>query len=355
MKKRIMSLLLVLVLLFTMTACSFKKEPKTCAEVVDAVSKLELNYVEATYDVTVDDTNVGIKMEGANASSTEGYVDFKVKFNSQSFDEIRIEDYTYVTTMIIKEDGFYINLASILDCVANLDEQYASTIKYLALPGDYLKITKEDVETAATMLGMDASEVSGLFATTEGLSEADAKKLSADMLAIVKDYLTDIEKAGNVITVADGKIAMNVNKSNCKEFMETMANLDWDSYIDRYATVMEQIPSLKDSAADFRETLADTNSMMKEGVQDFNAEEFGDSNISFKFGLQDFEVAGSKKKEKGAVMNADISVVDEYTNVNLSLDMNIKKAAADESKLNPESVMTFDQLLEMLKTFGLGF
>lgn len=351
MKKRLTALMLVLVLLFSMTAVTAcnKKEtaPATVQDVVASISKITLNKADIVYDFDMgSEGSFAMKMTAANATATQGIIDISVKFD---FSGYSVSEYTPLTTMYVDNDTIYINLKSIVDFAAGVDEQLASVAAYISFPGDYLKVSLDDVVALYESMGIDMGDTD--FSTLTQTSEEDQKKVVDALTALCSGLLGEIADKSGTATVADGFAEFNVNNENLKSFVDACAQIDVEKYFTDYAQAVKSVAGMEATAEQIETSMSGVNDAIKDAAASFDEEAANGltGNFKLRFGVQDDT---AKKGAKNAVVSCSFDGSEGETVMKFNMDMVTYEDKASDFSL-PESVMTVDDLMQMLSDLGI--
>lgn len=351
MGKKILSVFLVLMIVFSMTACGSKtsaKVPESIQEVVDAMGEIDANSIDLTFDMQMgDEGSFGFKMTASNKTNNEGFVDMYVKL---SIDDYVVEDYTYVTTVYVSGQDMYINLKSVLDFAASLDEQFAAMAAYIALPGDYLKITMDDFISLYESMGVDISAFSDVDNLMD-VSEDSSSKMADALNELLGSFLTELTEKSGTVTLSAGTATFTVDETNVKAFMDALASMDIEKYLNDYAAVIES--SMLETAEQIRSVTPGLNAQIAEAADSFNTEYFKGSRISTTFGVKDVVTEDSKKTKEAAVFSFVMNFADESAgDILMDMNMTMTEDKASDYTL-PESVMTVEELMTMLSNLGI--
>lgn len=351
MKKRLMSLFLVLALIFSMTACGSKTpaKPTTVQGVVESIAAFDLNTMSYVMDMDMGDQgSLSMKMDVSTKSQSEGYLGVSAKFDING---LTVEEYMPVTTIYVADKNMYINLQQVLDFVASLDSQLAAMTSYLALPGEYLAVSMDEIVSYLEAMGFDTAQFE-IAESAVTLSSDDQKKMTEANVALFGGFLQELADKSGTATVTDGIATFEISAVNMQAFMNALAEMDIEKYLTDYAAALEAIPGASADAESFRDMAEGLNQKVDEAAAALKVEEMKSSNIKAVFGAEEIAIPNSKDKKKNAFIDFTMLVDDGTDVMNLAFYIDMSEDKAGDYAL-PESTMTLDELMQMLNNLGL--
>lgn len=341
MKKKLLSVLLMFVMALSLAACGTKKagSGNSSKTVFDSMKAQEANSVSMVFEMSMDDENLAFKMDVTDFDDKTAAATLDMKMNLEGMNTGA--SYVRLTDVLVEEDIIYVNVASVLDFMAELDPQYAMLAEYFELPGDYLKLTLDDLtELYSDMLGMDIDFAELMEASLEETTAEDKASTDA-LLEVMCKFIDDFaSREGSQLTISDGKISISVTEKNFTEFMEALAQVDVEEYLMQYAEAMDKIEGGVDYTAAMKQEIEGLNDQIKKLAEELKEDGIDeDEQVAIDFTM------GTEGKNN--VVSASINVKDEYEDVTMALSLTTSPDKGT-AVATPDSVMTYDEFMSLM-------
>lgn len=336
MKKKLLASLMMIVMVLSLAACG-TKTPTASGDavkaVIDKMSAAEVNGMSMVFEMSMDDENVGIKLD-MSGDDTNGIVTIDAKMNIEG---MKLDNYVRLSDCVIIDDAFYVNVKAVFDFLAELDPQYAILASYIDLPGDYVKLTLDDLtELYSDVLGVDI-DFTELMEASLSAEETDPAYTDA-ITDVVCRFLDELaSKEGSGLTVSGDKISLAIDEKSAEAFMKALASIDVEEYCMQYAEAMDKIEGGVDYTAAMQKEVKGLNDAIKEASEDMGKLDADEKvNIAVSLGVE-----GKKN-----VVTMSVSAKDKYEDVKMSFSVT---TSPDKSKAvsTPDSVMTYDEFMEV--------
>ncbi len=269
MKKRLLSIALMLVMVLSLVACGSKAA--TPKDVLVAMSGAEVGSAQYTMDFVIGENTVNVKMDLSQKDEMNGMFTVSAKFNIPE-SGYAIEEFTPVTEMyVVNGTEVYLNVGQIMDFLVEMDSQFAMIEAYLGLTSDYLMISYEDLIDLYESMGMDPAEL-GLTMPTE--ADANLMELSQNaMIEIIGDFLNEYAtNAGESVIVAkDNKITFTMTPENMATVVEAMSKIDVEAYVKNLGAKLDEIYGTDEYTTMLTTDLEGTNDALKQAAEDAKA------------------------------------------------------------------------------------
>lgn len=342
MKKKLLSVMLMLVMVLSVAACGKKAgadAQPTVKNVLEKISKAESNSVTCELEMKTDDGNLSFKISGSNKDGSNGYAKVEAKFNIEPYS---MNDYVEFTNIYVVNDEVYINLQQMLDFLTELDSQFAMISAYLKLPGDYIVLTLDDVIELYEQMGIDTSELDFDSLKTEEWN----KEYTEAIIQVFGDMFDEYaSKAGETaVTVTADKVTFTVNNDNITAVLEALAAMDIENYFMDLAERIDKIDKTVGNTAAMKEEVKGWNDGIKSALEDVKANGTGDDKVNLVMTM------GMNGKNMEMSLKADVESYGNTTAVNMTLQTTPDKASDFQI---PSSTMSLEQLMQMLADLGI--
>ncbi len=270
MKKRLLSIALMLVMVVSLVACG-SKAASTPKDVLAAMMGAEVGSAQYTMDFVIGDNTVNVKMDLSQKDEMNGMFTISAKFNVPEAG-YEVKEFTPVTEMyVVDGTTVYMNVGQIMDFLTGIDSQFAMFESYLGLTSDYVMISYEDIIDLYKAAGMDPAEA-GLTMPTE--ADANLMELSQNALVeIFGDFLNEYAtNAGDsVIAVKDNKITFTMTPENMATVIDAMAKIDVETYVKNLGAKLDEIYKTDEYTTMLTTDLEGTNDALKQAAEDAKA------------------------------------------------------------------------------------
>lgn len=340
MKKKLLSVLLMAVMVLSLAACGTKKADagNSSKTVLEAMEALEANSMSMTFEMTMDEENLAMKMDFSEVDERSGSATIDMKMNVEGMETG--DNYVRLTDMILEDEVVYVNVSSVLDFLAELDPQFAMLSTYIELPGDYLKLTMDDLtEIYSDMLDMDV-DFAGLMEASLEEAEEDNTAYTDAVLDVMCRFLDELaSKEGSQMTITADKISISLTEKNVTEFMQALSQVDVEEYMMQYAEAMDKIEGGVDYTAAMKQEIDGLNEAIKEAAEDLKENGAGDDEVAIDFTMG--------TEGKGCVVSAAIGVNDGDEDVKMAFSITTSPDKGTAVSV-PDSVMTYEELMNAL-------
>lgn len=232
MKKKLVSLLLIMTMVLSLVACGSKKEATSSDSIDKVVEKV------ASFDVQQVDMEGSItgKVEGETLDYTGKMIVSKIGDKSAAIELQYKKDgnYTTVTTMYVTDKALYVNLKQALDFMGTISSQYKILSNYITLSSDYVTVTYEEMIQYMQAYGVDTSEISLDGLTNQ--ASVDSKESMKSGINFLKDLA---DKSGVAfLSAKDDTLNFDISSDNLEKIFTALSEMDIASYISQYAPQM---------------------------------------------------------------------------------------------------------------------
>lgn len=343
MKKRLLSIMLMLVMALSLVACGKKAgaDAKASAKnVLDQIIKAETNTVNCELELTSGEEVMSFRITGANKDESNGYAVIEMKM---TMDPYVMEDYAELTNIyVVNGKEFYIDIQQFLDFMTELDSQFAMLSSYLKLPGEYLVVTLEDILALYESMGIDTSELDFESLGDSKANEAYSKAVIEVLGAFVDEFAG---KAGeSTVQISDSKVAIKVNNDNIQAVMDALAAMDVENYFMDLAERIDKIENSVTNTAAMKEEVTGWNDAIKASAEDLKSNGLGDDKMDIVFNM------GMNGNNVEMNMNMNIDDSGEVVVMNMSFVTTPDKA---QDFSIPASSMDLDTFMQMLSELGI--
>lgn len=340
--KKFLSMLMMLVTVLSLTACGAKNgaSANDAKSVLESISKIEANSVECVLDVKVGAETMSFKIAGASKDESNAYVSILAKLN---IEEYAMDDYVELTNVYYANgEEFYINIKQVLEFLTELDSQFAILSTYLALPGDYVMMTYDDLVELYAQMGVDMSDID-LSELAQSETDEEYVKLVVDVLG---GFINDFSKNAGEDTVAvkDNKITVTINNDNAVAAMEALAAMDVEEYFMKLAEGIDKVEGGVSTTAAMKSDIEGLNDNIKSAAEDLKANGVGDDKVELNFAIG---VDGSS-----VTMSADAKVDESGEETVIGFTYTAKPDKAENFSI-PTSTMSLDDFMQMLSDLGV--
>lgn len=339
MKKKLLSIVLMLVMVLSLAGCNNQLAAKpTAKSVLETISNAEQNTISYEMDIEASGMFLSLKFDGVMKDEANAYVNVLAKL---SYDTYVIEEYCELTNIyVINNEMIYIDVQQVLDFLVELDSQFAMLSTYFELPGEYLAFTPEDIVELYEELEIDTSE---LNLESMSMSMEANEEYNARALDILGSFLDEyVEKTGGTSTnVEKNKISIKINNDNIGTIVKGLAEMDIEGYL---SDILELSADMQGGmTADFnaaKSELSGINAQMKQAAENFEtvSSEMGDVDIAFEMGVEG----------TNTTMNMSMNV----DGLKFNLIYSATPEFATEFSI-PANTMTMDEFIQMFYDYGL--
>lgn len=244
MKRKLLSLLLILTLVISMVGCSNKEKKPTAKTILQKMSSIEINAVDTEVELKSETGSLSFLIHTIKFDSENYYVSIDAKM---SLDKYVCEEYMELTNIyFVDTKDVYVDIKQVVEYLSNLDSQFAMISGFLKLPADYVVISEED---------LGAYSIKNNFPSIS-ISEVVIEKLGT----LIDEWA---EKTGETVTtIADDKITLSVNPENIQLISEAVSTIDFETCYNEIASSVGTIPlkqGLNDNIKDYVEEAKNNN------------------------------------------------------------------------------------------------
>lgn len=303
MKKRILSLVLMLVMALSVVACGSKASVANSSKnALESMAAIKSNSFEYEALISVDEEQIAAKIYGGIYDAQNAVINIDVKGNIPDLDA-KFDEYMHLTDiMLVNGNEYYVNVTSVFDFLTEIEPSMAMYQSYLNLSGDYFKVNAKELADLLTQLGEYSDEYDVEFTEEEfTFTELDKTvEVDKELLNILVKFIDEFaEKAGNdaVVFSAD-TIKFTMTNDNFTAIVDALAAMDVEDYCMKIAERIDQMDKTLGNTAFVKEELEGLNQNLKDAVEELKAEstDLGKFNAVFEMGV----------KNKNIVMNMNV-------------------------------------------------
>ena len=258
MKKKLLSIMLMVVMVLSVAACGKKASAnaQTATAILENISKAEVNTVSMEFEMAMEDEALGIRVTSSAKDESNAYATVEMKMNIEGYE---MKEYVELTNIyVVDKNTIYIDMNQILEFLTELDSQFAMFTAYFNFTGDYLVITMDDLKALYADMGMDPAEIEAAFN-----AETD-EELNKQLVNILGTFLDDyVSKAGEVASIKDGKLTVKVNNDNIVVAMDALAQMDVEDFLLKLAEAIDKQAGTVETTASMKAEVEGMNDSIK--------------------------------------------------------------------------------------------
>ena len=335
MKKRFLSIMLVLIMVLSLVACGSKdnagkkggndstkkneNKAATLTEVVDAMSKVEAKGV--TIEGSMDEMNgkLVVKSDGEKAS-------VEVVFDGNA-----------VTDVIYADETVYVNLQAFAKFYDDYmgEDMFVPAFEQLGVTQKYMSLTITEIEG---LLQNEGLTVADIFSGVEGGDPEELQKIATALVKFFGDYLESIkgEIPSDILTIDGTYAELTINVENIEKVLNAMKNGDVKPYIEQLAKDLKATKTFAEEELDIDEGVEGFKEQIDEALD--SLDEIKDAKLDVKIG---FGV-----KNGNLSIKSDMSMEEDGNEHKISLSISSNN---DDAKISaPGSVITYSELSKKL-------
>lgn len=342
MKKKVLSIMLMLVMVLSVTACGKKTgadAQPTVKNVLEAISNTETNTVTCEIEFESAEESMAFRIAGANQDEQHGYATVELKLN---IDPYVMEDYVRLTDLYVVNDEVYMNVQQILDFMVELDSQFAMLSAYFQLPGDYLAITLDDLIALYEEMGIDTSELDLESMESEEWNDEYTKAMVEVFGSMLDEFAA---KTGETtVTITADKATFTINNDNILTVMDALAAMDLEDYFMDFAEKIDKIDGTVGNTAYMKEQVEGMNDEIKSAAEEVKANGVGEDKVNV---VIDLGVNGNSVEVN---LNMDMETDGETSTMKVAMITTPDKAS---EVTVPVSTMTLEEFMQLLEQLGI--
>ncbi len=336
MKKRFLSIMLVLIMVLSLVACGSKdnagkkggndstkkneNKAATLTEVVDAMSKVEAKGV--TIEGSMDEMNgkLVVKSDGEKAS-------VEVVFDGNS-----------VTDVIYADEVLYVNLQAFAKFYDDYmgEAMFVPAFEQLGVTQKYMSLTMTEIEGLLQNEGMTVADI---FSGVEGGDPEELQKIAAAIVKFFGDYLESVKgeiPSGSILSIDGTYAEITINAGNIEKVLNAMKNGDVKPYIEQLAKDLKATKTFAEEDLDVDEGVEGFKEQIDEALD--SLDEIKDAKLDAKIG---FGVKNGNLSVKG-----DMSMEEDGNEHKISFSISSDN---DDVKISaPSSVITYSEFSKKL-------
>ncbi len=357
MKKRLLSVFLVLTMVFALVSCGGKKSGSSDSLLgaqLEEISDMNAGYAEIIMDL---DTDLFAE-EGMDLSKLSLKITAQCDKDDAAIAECGIlykidssEDFEKLTTMVVDKDVVYINLKELKVAAKKLlgkfgGEEYLSVLEMLP-DVEYIKIDPSVLSQSGLTSMMSTSKQPSIE-----FSEKDRKAIvstASEIAAIIEEAVKNVEP--KVVTTEGSKTVVTLNNENVKAAFESLAKTDFSKAYDKIVDLTEDVDSFNSFTSELKnnkkDNLADLKKELEEAAN--KTSEAGEFALKYTVG-----VTGSKgKREAVQEISMDVSV--DEGSMKLSLSINLDEGKAESISIPTDAMDYMDLMSQLMSGMYNGF
>lgn len=348
MKKKLLSVLLVLTLVLGLSSCGGKDKAASLSTQVDKMADMKVGYAELAVDMDTDAfkeakldiTKLSLKIAAHmdKDSDKKGKLEISYKLDSAEFAKL--------TTLVLDGEVIYANLKELKEAAPSLMsklglDQYQGVLAVIP-DTEYVKI---DPATIAKMGGVSAEVTGSLSYSKEDMK--NAIKIMSEVVKVVEEAIKDVKPA--VIASNGDKVTVNVTGENAKATLEALAKTDFSKTFDSVIKQMEGIEACKEMATQYKGKKDDILKQLKEGLEKGATDAANMKDVALNYSL---EVTGSEGQRVAEhKLTLDGKNDKNYAKVTLTSSM---KEGQEESVEVPTEATDLMQIMASLMGSGMA-
>lgn len=228
MKKKLLSLLIVMTMVLSLAACgkSAATSENSIDKVVENISAFDAKQVEMegtlTGSIEGETLDYSGKMIVAQIDDKSCAVELQYKLNGT---------YVPVTTIFATDKAIYVNLKQGLDFAGQISSQYKILSSYLTLSNDYVMVTYDELVTYLEAAGVDTSDIS--LDALQNQATTNSKESVQASINFLKELA---DKSGvSFLTAKDDALNIDISADDFEKVVSALADMDMASYISQNA------------------------------------------------------------------------------------------------------------------------
>lgn len=334
MKKRIISMLMVVMMILSLTACGKKggNDAATAKDVLTKIAEYEGKQMDMTFDIEVEGEKMSFRIAASQLSDTEVGLDMYMTYGTSG--EVKL------TTMYGSNTEIYVNLQEILDALVVIEPSFAAYTAYYQLPSDWVLVTLEDLKMLYAMMGVDTTAFDLAMAAEE--DQKASEEFETKTIEAFGNFLDEYANAaGNeVLAVENGTVTFKLNNENVAAAMKALASIDVEKYINDYVAAVESIEGTEETVEQLKEMSVGLNDAIKDlEAEAANVSDDDKVNLTCSFGTD----------AKGANVTFAMTEESDYQNMTMSFVMNMTEKATGSYSAPAE----YTTLTELLAALGM--
>jgi hypothetical protein len=343
MRKKILSLFLIVLVFLTFTACRKKQQEEieetqtqaapTVYDVLEPIRKMDFNTIEIYSQNQLSDGQfVDMKVTAVRDTQSSGHADIEMRFSIGAYLQ---EEYTPVTTLYFKEGNVYVNLKKLLDFIVSVDEQFIAVTGFFRTSGDYIVITPQDMQEIYEYCGIQM--VPRIDELAE-LTQDDRKTIKNILFEALEVYLDFIAKESALMNISNETIELTINSQNMDTAKRTLDEADSASSVMDMCSRLENIAKLQTYAKQWETQTACLNSQLMELLQY----------------VGEMKIQTRMESENEAVVQADVSVLTEEETRLHQIKIVLETTETEEFDV-VQKAAAFAEVMKILKRFKVFF
>lgn len=367
MKKRIWSLILVLMMVMSMAGCGNKD---TNASLTDILKKTETMKTGAGFTEFSIKADIGESVDSTNELMATGAqqvakllkdgIYIKVDYTMESMDKMQVacsyklkegDVYTKLTEFIICDKAMYIDIKHLVEALKQMIPEFQIYSAFIPTEAEYIKITVEDLKQIGSMTDqIDTSQITDLMGDLSEFKEQ--QELSNLILKIVSQYFDDAVKEVKpaIITGDDENVTIKITDENLMDTVKALKETDITKYVDQFieeAGKLELAKTMVDGMKTEKDTVVSNYKEALEGLEN-GLKDAKDENV--KFNIQySIEVTGEEGNRKENIAFNGI-MKDDKNSIEASFKTKVDEKI-DEKVTAPTASIS---LMDLLLKIGMG-
>lgn len=348
MKKRIVSLLMILTLVLSLVACGGKDKTQTLTQAFEK----QVDMKTGASDVTIDFSLAGLTEEiGTDVFNN---ISLKISAVSESVDPIKgsasisykygtATDYSKLTTFIMDGEDIYIN-ANELKVAATaiateMGQPQVGILLTMFQTEEYIKINEKEMNDYL-------SKYAGVE-VTEAVTTVDQKAMQEAGIVIARNLIKAFEEVTKevkpeLVSAKDSKVTLTITKENVFAVFEAIAKADLTTYYDTMVKELEAIKGAEDITKEVKEYKEKVLAELKESCEELGKELPSDADAKVVYSIETKGNKGSRVATNEMTMNFK----DEKNTIDIAVKAVTNEKIGDDQKVVvPEKATTVEELM----------
>lgn len=360
MKKRIVSLLMILTLVLTLVACGGKDKTQTLTQAFEK----QVDMKTGVSDITIDFSFSGFTDEMGTDASLTGVgelfnnLSLKISTVSESVEPLKgsasisykygtATDYSKLTTFIMDGDDIYINAnelkVAVTAIATEMGQPQVGILLTMFQTEEYIKINQKEMNDYI-------SKYAGVE-VTEAVTTVDQKATEEAGIVIARNVIKAFEEVTKevkpeLVSAKDSKVTLTITKENVDAVADAIGKADLTTYYDTMVKELEAVKGAEDITKEVKESKETVLAKIKEFCVELTKEEpSSDADAKVVYSI---ETKGNKGS-RVATNEMTINFKDEKDTLDVVVKAVTNEKIADDQKVVvPEKATTVEELMNTL-------